>query len=545
MGLRGPGAKKRQSDIMSKEKPRKVLPWQAENLSRVERVIAFLEDLPITAGTLAGSKMKIRDWQRSYIEAIYATDETGHREVVTAILSLARKNGKTGLVAGLVLCHMMGPEAIPRGEVYAAANDRFQAGKIFSEVAAILGQHLELGERVNIKRFNKEIEVLEGEGAGTVFAALSSEASTKLGLSPSFVVVDEYGYAPNSELYDALNTAMGARDEPLMCVISTQAADDIHPFSQLIDYGLKLQRGEVDPDPTFHLTLFTAPEDADPWAYDTWLLANPALGDFRSLKDVERQAVQAKLMPSKEQDFRNKILNQRIAAHVRFVAKAEWDACGGDVDESELVGRKCYGGLDLSQARDLTAWILVFPEIDGRTVVLPRFFLPESGLEEKSHADRVPYPLWVKEGHLIALPGKTIDPAMIAQVMARDAMQFDIQAVGFDRWRIEDLRRELAEIGCELPLVELGQGYKDMSPCVSALERQIAEVELLHGRNPVLTMCISNAIVTMDPAGARKLDKSKASGRIDGAVALAMALRTAESDAEEEYELPAWLSEDA
>lgn len=542
MGLRGPGAKPKSARKAANDNLRAVLPWQKDGLNRAERVIAFLEDLPITQGKLAGTKLKVRPWQREFIEAVYREDDEGNRPVRTAILSMARKNGKTQLVAGLALCHLAGPEAEPRGEVYAAANDRFQAGKTFAEMVAIINDHPELADRLNIIRFRKEIEVLEGDGKGSIFAALSSDAATKLGLSPSFTVVDELGYAPKRDLYDALDTAMGARESPLLIAISTQAPDDLHVFSELIDYGLKVNSGEIS-DRSFHLTLYAAPEGADPWSPETWKLANPALDDFRSLADVERQAAQAARIPSKENDFRNKILNQRVAAHVRFIAKAEWDACNGAVDIEALKGRTCFGALDLSAARDLTAWVLVFPGDNGSYEVLPRFFLPENGIADKSEADRVPYDVWSRQGLVTLIPGSTIDPSFVAEAMAEDAARFDMQAVAYDRWRIEDLKRELAAIGVEMNLVPHGQGFKDMSPAIDVLERAVAETKLQHAGNPVLQMCAANAVITKDAAGGRKLDKSKASGRIDGLVALAMALSVAARH--EPEQLPACLLEAA
>lgn len=525
MGLRGPGAKPKGRKAAN-DNLRETLPWEAEGLSRVERVVAFLEDLPITQGKLAGTKLKVRPWQRKFLEAVYGEDAEGNRPVRTAVLSMARKNGKTQIVAGLALCHLVGPEAEPRGEVYACANDRFQSGKTFSEMVAIIQDHPELEARVNIIRFRKEIEVMEGQGKGSIFAALSADAATKHGLSPSFIVYDELGQAVKRDLYEALDTAMGARENPLMCIISTQAASDHAIMSELIDYGLKVNSGEIA-DPSFHLTFFAAPDSADPWSPETWALANPALGDFRSLTDVERQAAQAQRVPSKENAFRNLILNMRVAAHVRFIAKAEWDACNGAVDIEALKGRRCFGALDLSAARDLSAWVLVFPDEAGGYDVLCRFFLPESGIGDKSEADRVPYDVWARQGFITLVPGKTIDPAAIAEVMAEDAARFEIQAVAYDRWRIEDLKRELAAIGAELPLVPHGQGFKDMSPAVDMLERAVAETKLRHAGNPVLQMCAANAVVTKDPAGGRKLDKAKAAGRIDGLVALAMGLQTA------------------
>lgn len=538
MSLRGVGAKALSERGKIEERP--VKPWEVPGLTRAERVIAFIEDLPITAGKLAGGKMVMRPWQRQFLEKVYAENAEGVRPVRTAILSMGRKNGKTQLAAALALCHLMGPEAEQRGEVYSAALTRDQAAKLFQEMCAILDAHEELADRVNVIRFTKQIEVLFGIGAGSIYAALSADAGSKMGLSPSFVVYDELGSAPNRDLFDALDTATGARENPLMLAISTQAAADHHVFSELIDYGLRVQSGDIV-DPSFHLSLHSAPADVDPFSMEAWRAANPALGDFRSLDDVERQASQARLVPSKESAFRNLILNQRVAASTRFIHKAEWDRCNALVDLPSLEGRECYGGLDLSGSRDLTAFVLVFPG-EGRSFdVVCQFFMPEANIEERSNEDRVPYDLWAKQGHITLIPGSTIDPGFVADALANAAQTYDLKTVAYDRWRIEDLKREIGLLGAAIPLQGFGQGYKDMSPAVDILERNVAEALIRHGGNPVLNMCAANAVVTRDPAGSRKLDKSKATGRIDGLVALAMAL--AISGRVEAEAVPACLSD--
>lgn len=528
MGLRGPGAKPKNARKAANDNLRKVLPWEAEGLSRLERVVAFCEDMRVTQGKLAGTTMKLRPWQVEDILApIYAEDEFGNRLVRTSIVSMGRKNGKTFLSAALALCHLLGPEAEERGEVYFAAIDKLQAGKAWAEAKAMLDAHPELTERVNIIRFTKEIEVLEGQGRGSVLKAVSADADSKLGMSPSFVLCDEAGYWPNRDLFDAFDSALGARENPLIVVISTQAKDDTHFFSEMLDYGQRVKDGEID-DPTFHLSLFAAGEKDDPWSYETWEKANPALGDFNSIEQVERMAAQAQRIPSKEADFRNKVLNMRVDGTVRFIAAREWNDCNlGPIDDKALEGRECFGALDLSAARDLTAFVLVFPEEDGRYTVLPRFFLPEFDIDGKSDADRVPYNVWARQAdaRLTLLPGKVIDPALVAEYIADEAARFNIQAIAYDRWRIGDLERELDKLSVQLPLVPFGQGYKDMSPAVDVLEVTVAQQKLNHAGNVVLKMCAANAVVTKDPAGSRKLDKSKASGRIDGIVALAMGLQ--------------------
>jgi phage terminase large subunit-like protein len=391
-------------------------------------------------------------------------------------------------------------------------------------MVAIIERTPWLAARISIRRHSKELEDLGG--TGTTYAALSADVGTKHGLSPSFVIYDELGQAAGRDLYDVLDTAMGARAEPLLVVISTQAARDDAPMSELVDYGLRVNAGEVK-DATFHLSLYAALIDADPWDRKTWKQANPALGDFRSLEDVQRLANQAQRMPSREASFRNLILNQRVDATAQFLTAAVWKGCAEPIDASRLKGRPCYAGLDLAASRDLSALVLVFPDDDGTFDVVPFFWLPGDYLRDREDQDRAPYCRWRDDGHLQTMPGKTTDPKAIALKIAELHGLYGIEALAYDRWRIEDLRRELVAIGCDVQLVPFGQGFKDMSPAVDQLERLAVEEKIRHGGHPVLSMCALNVKTESDPAGNRKLSKKRSTGRIDGAVALAMALGVA------------------
>ncbi|WP_210408499.1 terminase large subunit [Caulobacter sp. FWC26] len=506
-------------------------PWDAAGLSRVERVIAFLETLPITSGSLAGQRFSVRHWQREFLEAVYSETEDGARQVRTAVLSMARKNGKSGLAAGLALCHLAGPEAEPRGQVYSAANDRPQAAILYNEMTAIIAQVPWLAARLSVRRHSKEIEDME---TGSIYCALSADVAGKHGLSPSFVVYDELGQATSRDLFDALDTAMGARAEPLMLVISTQAASDLAPMSELIDYGQRVLDGDLE-DASFHLTLFATPETMDPWSEEAWRASNPALGDFRSLEDVQRQAAQARRIPSKEAAFRNLILNQRVAAETRFLPVSEWRACAGRIDYEALEGRACWAALDLAATRDLTALVLVFPDEAGGIDVLPTFWLPSANLADRAEQDRVPYVLWRDQDLLQTTPGAATDPRFIAAAFAEIRSRYRVQALAYDRWRIEQFKLALIDEGVDdVPLIPHGQGFRDMGPAVDAFELAVAERRLRHGGHPVLTWCVSNAVAIRDPAGNAKLDKSRSTGRIDGAVALAMALNAMQMHPEEE-----------
>jgi phage terminase large subunit-like protein len=498
--------------------------WEEPGLARAEKVIRFIESLPCSSGPLAGTNFRLRPWQRKFIRSVYKVDENGHRLVRTAVLSVGRGNGKTALASALALCHLCGPEAESRGEVYAAANDRFQSSRVFNELAAIIQRTPWLKDRCSIRRYPKEIEDFE---TGSLFVSLSADAPTKAGLSPTFVVVDELGMAKSRELYDVLRTALGKRAEPLLMTISTQAANDEAALSGLIDYGLRINNGEVT-DRSFHLTLFSAPMEADPFVRRTWKLANPALGDFLSLEAVKILALQAQRMPASEMSFRNTVLNQRVDTSAPFLNMMLWKANGNnEYDLRELRGRPCYAGLDLGATRDMTALVLVFTDTDGAFDVIPFCWLPGETLQEREDQDNMPYRIWAKDGDLLTFPGRSTDPKSVALKIAELHGMCRIQKLAFDRWRIEDIRRELDAVGCNVELVPFGQGYKDLSPAVDVMERLVEQGKLRHDNHPVLAMAAANCRVEMDSAGNRKLSKRKSNGRIDPIVATCMALGVA------------------
>jgi phage terminase large subunit-like protein len=511
MGLRGPGAKP-----VKRRGGRK----RIATGTRAEEVIRFVESLPITSGKFAGQNFKVRPWQRTIIEAIYRTNESGHRVVRQALLTMPRKNGKTGLTAALALAHLCGPEAEARGQIYSAAAERNQASLIFNEMKAIVQAVPKLRNRVIVRDFNKHLEDIE---TGSFFMSLSADAKTKHGFSASCIIYDELAQAPDRNLYDVLMTSTGAREEPLAIVISTQSGDPNHIMSELVDYGLQVRDGIVE-DESFYPCIYTAPEEADPWDEATWFACNPALDDFRSLEEMRNAANQAQRMPAREATFRLLYLNQRVAEEKRFVARMDWDACGSDIKPEDLVGQACYGGLDLSGKNALTALVLTFPQPDGKKPTLSYFWTPREGLEEAEGRDKAPYRLWVKQGHLLTTPGRIIDYRAVALEIAELNKLYDIQMMAFDPWKIDQLVKELDEIGLDFKdkMVPIGQSFKDMDAAVQALEDDILANVIRHNKNPVQTWCIDNVRVAMDAAGFRKFDKRKATGRIDGAVAMGL-----------------------
>ncbi len=518
MGLRGPGSNRKTLFPTAGKKRRRKHPWELKGLSRAARVIAFLESLPCTKGYGAGEPLKLLDFQKDWIEAVYADGQDGERIVRTAVLSAGRGNGKTVMIAGLCLAHLVGPEAEPRAEVYSAAAVREQAALIFAEIEAWIVRVPWLKDRLNVKRFGKVIEDIP---TGSLYRALASDAPAAHGLAPSFVAADELAQWKRRELYEVLRTAMGKRESPLMAVISTQSPKPSNVLSELLDYGERVRAGEIE-DATFYSQLHAAPDDADPWIEETWRLANPGLGIIRSLPEMVQEAGRARRMPTFEPAFRNLYLNQRVDASAKAILPIEWEACGGTIDLAALEGRPCWAGLDLSATRDLTALVLYFGEDAG--AVVAHFWLPAEGLGEKQETDRVPYRAWIEAGHITATPGAAVNKGFIAATLAHLAATYDIKGIAFDRWGMPELQRILAEEGTELPLEPWGQGFKDMAPAVNAFEAGMLDGRLNHGGNPVLRWMASNMVFETDPAGNRKPAKNRAIDRIDGMVALLMAM---------------------
>ena len=516
MGKRGRGAQPRTKQPALN--PVKLgVSWQNRRLGRASRVIAFLEGLPVTKGVLAGTKMRLLPSQRDFIRAVYLTDpHTRRRRVKLAVLSEPRGNGKTGLLAGIALAHLLGPEAEPRGEVYSAAVDRLQAGILFAEMVAILDAVPELGARCNVQSFHKKIQVLDGAGGGSLYESLSSDARRGHGLAPSLWVFDELGQVPGRELLDALQTSTGKRREALGVIISTQAPSDAHPLSALIDDGL------LETDPTLHVQLHAAPADADPFDEEVWRACNPALGVFLDLEDFRTQAARAARIPSYLSAFKNLRLNQRVDANVRYLSDGDWMRCASPVDPDELAGRPCWAGLDLSATTDLTALVLYFPDDDG--AVLPFFWLPGDALAEREHREQVTYRLWRDGGLLETNPGRAIDYRAIVRRLGDVAERFDIRAVAYDRKFFAHLERLLDEAGIALPLEPFGQGMVSMAPAVQALEAAVLDRRIRHGGHPILRWNVANAAVETDAAGNRKISKRRAIGHVDGLISLLMAI---------------------
>lgn len=491
--------------------------------TRGERVIAFIESYcRIPEGEHVGKPVKLAGFQKDFIIDIYDNPHITD----TAILSIARKNAKTGLIAFIVLVHLVGPEAIQNSRLISGAMSRDQAAEVFNLASKCVELSPKLRPLIGIVKSQK---MMIGHRMNTEYKAISADAQTAHGKSPVVAILDEVGQikGPQSDFVDAIETAQGAYDNPLIIYISTQAANDADFLSILIDDAKKNKPKKT----VCHV--YETDADADLLDEGSWKDSNPALGLFRSLNDMRKLAKAAARMPSKENRFRNLNLNQRVAINAPFVSKSVWKECGGKFDVRPEDCEVLYGGLDLSKRIDLTAFVLI-GKYKKKWYVFCYFWTPKKGLKDRSSRDRAPYDVWHKQGYLYTTEGSAVSYEHVVREIKSITEDLPLVGIAFDRWRMDVFKKEMSDLCIELPMHDWGQGFKDMGPALDSLEEDLLNHNIKHGDNPVLTMCMSNSVVVQDTAENRKLDKAKTTGRIDGMQALAMAKGLAEKLKDEE-----------
>lgn len=508
------------------------------NPSRADRVIAFMNALPLVDGEAIGQRFKVDPWLEAWIRDIYEPEyEDGRRVVRRAALSVARKNAKSYAVASMLLAHLIGPEAIPNGQIYSAAVDREQASVIFHMCRKMIEATPSLAKVLRVISSTKTIMVRPGvtvRGRGSIYRALSAEVSAKHGLGASFFVYDEFGEARNDELWNVLLDSQQAVASPLAVAISTQNNDPNHAFSVMIDDGLKKE------DPRLVVHLYAAPEGCDLLDQSAWIAANPALKTWKRMDPIAAAAAEAARIPAKEQNFRRRYLNQRVSMHSSLIAREDWMAClpNGkplpltatvtDAEDFEF-GEEIYLGLDMSLRTDLTALVAISAK---GSLVKTWCWKPADVLDEHAKRDRQIYDVWAKQGWLSTTPGRSIGAGHVAELIKQINIRNPVKGLAYDRAYTEELLKQMGEKGliaqegdgAGLRVVPWGQGFVSMGKAVTAFEHAVLQGELRSDGNPLLTMAVTNAVVDTDHTGQRRFMKNKVVQRIDPVVAMAMAM---------------------
>ena len=485
------------------------------------RAINFINCLKHTKGQWRGVPFDLLPWQEQIMRDIFGTvKNNGYRQYNTAYVEIPKKNGKSELAAAVALYLTCGDNEWG-AEVYGAAADRQQASIVFDVAVEMVEQCPALKKRtkpiMSVKR-------LVYKPTSSFYQVLSAEAFTKHGLNVHGVIFDEIHAQPNRELFDVLTKGSGdARLQPLFFLITTAGNDRNSICFEQHQKAVDLLEGRKI-DPTFYPVIYGL-ADEEAWDLaENWYKANPSLGHTIDIEKVRNAYLSAKENPAEENIFRQLRLNQWVKQAVRWMPMHLWDKCDRPINENELIGRECYGGLDLSSTTDITAFVLVFPprREDESYIILPFFWIPEENILQRVRRDHVPYDVWEKQGFIKTTEGNVVHYGFIENFIDQLGKKYHIKEIAFDRWGAVQMVQNLEELG--FTVVPFGQGFKDMSPPSKELMKLTMEQKLVHGGHPVLRWMMDNIFIKTDPAGNIKPDKAKSTEKIDGAVATIMAL---------------------
>jgi len=469
-------------------------------------------------GEWAGQAFAPLEWQRDRIlRPLFGWKRPdGTRRYRSVYCEIAKKNGKSGLCAGLGL-YFLTADGEAGAEVYSAAADRDQARIVFDVARKMAEASPEISKRVKVYR-----SAIAGP-RNSVYRVLSADAPTKHGLKPHAVIFDELHAQPNRELWDALRKGVVARRQPVVIAITNSGFDRQSICWERHVYAEQVRDGLV-PDDSHLPILYNTPTDADPFDEALWAQANPALGSIIKLDNLRIEAMEARQSPATLNTFRRLNLSQWTESESRWLDMDLWRECGGAIKESDLEGRECFAGLDLSTTTDLSAFVLVFPpKADGeRWNVLCRFWCPAEGIAARSRRDRVSYDVWSNAGWIEATEGNVVDYDVIRARINELSQRFRIREIGVDRWNATQLKTQL--MGDGLDIVDFGQGFGAMSGPSKEFLKIYSSKMLCHGDNPVLTWMASNVMAEMNAAGDVKPSKGRSRERIDGIPAVVMAI---------------------
>lgn len=486
-----------------------------------DHAVNFIQNLSHTKGRWAGKPFLLMPWQERIIRDVFGTlKPNGYRQFNTAYIEIPKKNGKSELAAGVALLLLCG-DFEDGAEVYGCAADRQQATIVFDVAAAMVERSPTLSKYCKVNRSAKRITFLP---RNSFYQVLSAEAYSKHGFNVHGVVFDELHAQQNRQLFDVMTKGSGdARTQPLFFLITTAGTDTHSICYEQHQKALDILAGRKH-DPTFYPCIYGAADNDDWTDPEVWKRANPSLGETITLDKVEAACESAKQSPAEENVFRQLRLNQWVKQAVRWMPMAEWDACDFAVDESELEGRICYGGLDLSSTTDITAFVLVFPPLDDedKYIILPFFWIPEENMAVRVRRDHVPYDVWEKQGYLLTTEGNVVHYGYIEQFIERLGERFNINEIAFDRWGATQMVQNLEGMG--FTVIPFGQGFKSMTPPTRELFKLTLERRIAHGGNPVLRWMMDNVVVRTDSSGNMKADKEKSTEKIDGVIATIMAL---------------------
>jgi phage terminase large subunit-like protein len=446
-------------------------------------------------------------------------------------LSTARKNGKTALIAGLVL-YLLVADGEEAAEVYGLALDKDQAGLAWRVAARMVALSPVLRRRLTVATSKGRIV---DPSTASFFAVAAGDAEGNLGEEPSAAYIDELLTQPSRALYDAIRTGFGTRAEPMMILVTTADND---PTGFAASERSWSERVLADPELDHHrlVVLYAAPKDLAWDSDEAMAAANPGLGEYLDPRILRAERTKAIANPAAQRAYEQYRLNRQSSAIGRAIDLDIWDAAEPLGLADDLDGRTCYAGLDLASTIDLASYCLDFPADDGGHDALWRVFTPEARLGALDRRTGGKASAWAAAGLLTITPGDVIDYEAIKVALRADAERYDLREIAYDRWGATQLSSDLVEEG--FPLIQTGQGFASMSGPTKEFLRLVASRRYRHGGNPVIRWQAGNLTTRTDPAGNLKPDKSRSADKIDSLVAAIMALDRAirhAADKQEDY----------
>ncbi|MDE2901767.1 MAG: terminase large subunit [Chloroflexota bacterium] len=490
------------------------LVWRPE-LGRL--VVDFCSMLNHSKGKWSGRPLKLEPWQEFVVTTLYGwLRDDGTRRFRRGYLEVARKNGKSTLAAALALYALVA-DGEPGAEVYCGATKKEQAKIIFAEAQRMARASDSLSGVLTVHTHSIFIR-----DTASRFVPLSADDKHASGHHVHMCIMDELHEHKTDELWNVMITGMGSREQPMMLSTTTAGEDELSICGQERDYAERVLEGTVEAD-AFFPAVYAIDEEAE-WQDETaWRKANPNLGVSVFFDNMRELADEAKENMRKLHAFLRYRLNAWVSSTERWFRAEVWDRCMGSVDEEALEGERCWGGLDLASVEDVAAWVLIFePDENGVRPVLSRFFVPRHTIARRSQKISVPYDVWARQGHLIATPGAVIDHDFIFEAIDADSQRFDIQDIAFDRYGAASIYNRAEQMG--LTMVAMGQGFLSMSGPSKELERLVLQEKVAYGEQPVMRWMGHNVVTVEDPSANIKPHKAKSKEKIDGVVALIMAL---------------------
>ena len=473
----------------------------------------FSGELQLIEGKCAGQPFDLEEWQRKIVMNLFGWKrQDGTRRYREAFIFVPRKNGKTPFCAGLIN-YVAFCDGEAGAQIYSAAGEREQAALVFRHAAGMIHRNPVLEANSRVYRTFKSIEF---GGGSTIYKALSADADTKHGLNAHLVINDELHVQPNRDLVDTLETATASRLQPLIVHITTAGFDKSTICYEKYDYAKKVREGVIE-NPYFLPVIYEAEEGDDWTSEDTWRKANPNLGVSVELDYIKQACEEAKQIPAKENTFKRLHLNIWTEQDVRWISSEKWNSLAGRIDTDVA----CFAGLDMSTTTDLTAFVMAFQHGESFHIK-PFFFAPRENAIHREKKDGVPYLTWAREGYIELTEGDVVDYDHVRKRVCEIGKQYHIRGIAADRWNSTQLITQLAGDGFEI--VPFGQGFASMSAPSKKLEELILKGTITHDDNPVMNWCISNVTIKTDAAENIKPIKDSKTKRIDGVVAMVMAL---------------------